>query len=68
MNDINDVFYNLNTKLLHKLLLWANTHKDNILNSKKNVSELLAINAKKLTDTKIYYTDFRKYIYKALID
>jgi len=66
INDINDLFYHLNTQLLHKLFLWANTNKDNIYNSQKKDSELLAINAKKLSDAKIYYTDFRKYIHKAL--
>ena len=33
---------------------------------KKKDSELLAMNAKKLSDAKIYYTDFRKYIHNAL--
>lgn len=66
INDINDLFYHLNTKLLHKLFVWANTHKDAIYNSKKKDSELLAMNAKKLSDAKIYYTDFRKYIHNAL--
>ena len=65
-NDINDVCYYFNTQLFNKLFVWANSHKNNIFNEKKKDSEILAINAKKLSDSKIYYTDFRKDIYNNL--
>ena len=64
INDINEVCLYLNTQLFNKLFLWANSNKNNIFDIKKNDSEILAINAKKLSDSKIYYTDFRKYMYE----
>jgi len=63
INDINEVCLYLNTQLFNKLFLWANSNKNNIFDIKKNDSEILAINAKKLSDSKIYYSDFRKYMY-----
>ena len=64
-----DAFFNRHILLLSAALVRTaqnskntakalNTHKDAIYNSKKKDSELLAINAKKLSDAKIYYTEF----------